>query len=277
MGGRKEIDKLNGLVPYSLVRGNHDGNVEINKYFSNETYNSQFEGFYQDGELENSWRTFDICGHKSLLITLDYGASDDILNWAGNIISSNPDRKVIITTHCYMYRDGTTLDSKDVAAPNPTGDISGAVNNGDQMWDKLVSKYENIILVISGHDPSDDIVVTQSVGVHGNTVTQMLIDPQGTDAKLGAMGLVAMLYFSEDGNSVQVEYYSTTRKKFYKSNNQFEMTLNVEHTLETTAPNDTVPPDCTEEPLESGCGASASLAFVAVTAMGAAIVLKKKD
>ena len=105
----------------------------------------------------------------------------------------------------------------------------------------------------------------------------MLIDPQGTDAKLGTMGLVAMLYFSEDGNSVQVEYYSTTRKKFYKSNNQFEMTLNVEHTLETTAPNDTVPPDCTEEPLERGCGASASLAFVAVTAMGAAIVLKKKD
>lgn len=273
---KKEIDKLNGLVPYSLVRGNHDGNAEINKYFSNEVYNSQFEGFYQEGAIENSWRTFDVCGHKYLLITIDYGASDDILNWAGNIISSHPDRKVIITTHCYLYRDGTTLDSKDVGAPNPTGDISGAVNNGDQMWDKLVSKYENIILVISGHDPSDDVVVTQSVGVHGNTVTQMLVDPQGTDVKLGSMGLVAMLYFSEDGNCVQVEYYSTTRKKFYKSNNQFELTLNVEHPIETEEPKDTVSPDCTEEPIDRGCGGSSSLAFVAVAAIGAVILLKKR-
>ena len=104
----------------------------------------------------------------------------------------------------------------------------------------------------------------------------MLIDPQETDAKLGAMGLVAMLYFSEDGNRVQVEYYSTIRKKFYKSNNQFEMTLNVEHTLETTAPNDTVPPDCTEEPLDRGCGGNASLALTVITALGIGFVLKKK-
>ena len=278
---KKEITKLDGVIPYSLVRGNHDGNAEINKYFSNDAYISQFEGFYKDGEIENSWRAFDVCGHKYLLLTLDYGASDDILNWAGDIIAANPDRKVIITTHCYLYRDGTTLDKNDVCPPNPSGEEVGYANNGDQMWDKLASKYENIILVISGHDPSDDIVVTQSVGVHGNTVTQMLVDPQGTDVKLGSMGLVAMLYFSEDGNSVQVEYYSTTRRKYYKSNNQFELTLNVEHPSESEAPSDTsadiVPPDCTEEPLDRGCGGSVSLAGIIVTVIGTGIVFKKKD
>jgi hypothetical protein len=95
------------------------------------------------------------------------------------------------------------------------------------MWDKLISKHENIVLVLSGHDPCDNVVMTQTEGDHGNIVTQMLIDPQGVDAALGVTGLVAMLYFSEDGSHVTVEYYSTVREQFFISTNQFEFDLAV--------------------------------------------------
>ena len=87
---KREIAKLDGVVPYSLVRGNHDSTSGFNVTFKNEAYISQFEGFYQEGRLENSWRTFSVCDVDYLFITLDYGASDALLKWAGEIIAAHP-------------------------------------------------------------------------------------------------------------------------------------------------------------------------------------------
>lgn len=209
------LEKLTGVIPYSVVRGNHDGVANINNVFATEAYMSQFDGFYKENDITNSYRYFEIADTKYLFITLDYGANDDILNWAGNIIQANPDRKVIITTHAYLFRDGTTLDQGDVCPPATTG----GANNGDHMWDKLISKYENIYLVMSGHDPYANVVVTQTEGVNGNIVTQILTDHQGVDTSTPT-GMVTMLYFMADG-SIEVETYSTIQEAYYKENNQF--------------------------------------------------------
>lgn len=213
------ISKLDGVIPYSLVRGNHDSVAQFTKTFGTDVYKNQFEGFYND-ELANSWRTFKAGSVDYLFITLDYGANDDVLNWASEVITSHPDHKVIITTHCYLFHDGTTLDEGDICPPS----TSGGTNNGDHMWDKLISKHANIVMVVSGHDPWDSIVKKQVKGDNGNTVTQILIDPQTAELS-GAMGMVAMFYFSEDGSEIEVEYYSTVREKFFMPENQFKMTL----------------------------------------------------
>ncbi len=208
------LDKLTGVIPYSVVRGNHDGVSNINGVFATEEYMSQFDGFYKENDITNSYRFFTIAETDYLLITLDYGASDSVLSWAGDIIGANPDKKVIITTHAYLYRDGTTLDKGDVCPPS----TSGGYNNGDHMWDKLISKYENIYLVMSGHDPSANVVVTQAEGVNGNIVTQILTDHQGIDTSTPT-GMVTMLYFKADG-SIEVETYSPLQNAYYKEANQ---------------------------------------------------------
>ncbi len=138
------------------------------------------------------------------------------------MIDANPDCSVIITTHCYLFRDGTTLDSKDVCPPT----TSGGYNNGDHIWEKLVSKHKNISLVISGHDPCDKVVITKTKGEAGNTVTQMLVDPQSMDID-SPKGMICMLYFSQDGKEVQVEYFSTVRNQFFKKSNQTSFTLDI--------------------------------------------------
>ncbi len=213
---KEQVLRMNGKIPYSVVRGNHDGIAQINNVFANDSaYMSQFIGFYAENDMTNSYRTLEIADTKYLLITLDYGASDAVLNWAGDIIDSYADHKVIITTHAYLYRDGTTLDSGDVCPPA----TSGGYNNGDHMWDKLISQHENIFLVISGHDPSAQVVVTQTEGIYGNIVTQMLVDPQGIDTSTPT-GMVTMLYFKADG-SIEVETYSTIQENYYKETNQF--------------------------------------------------------
>ena len=105
------------------------------------------------------------------------------------------------------------------------------------MWDKLIKKYENIVLVLSGHDPCDYVVYAQDKGTNGNVVTQMLVDPQGVDKAQGGVGLVTMLYFSADGKTMQVETYSTDKKAFFLEDNQFTLTLDLAEgkALETTA------------------------------------------
>ena len=243
---KEQISKMNGVLPYSLIRGNHDGTAKLNEYFAKPEYMSQFGGFYEPNRIDNSWRTFSVCGNDYLLITLDYCASDTLLNWAAGIIEKHPEHKVIITTHAYLFRDGTTLDVNDVCPPNASGSNDGARNNGDQMWDKLISKYENIFLVLSGHDPCENVIATQTKGVHGNTVTQMLIDPQGVDSAEGATGMVAMLYFSND-----VEQYSTVHGKHYMNTSQFALTLPEGFEVDTEVDTAPVSPETTVNETET--------------------------
>ncbi|MBE6632745.1 MAG: hypothetical protein E7620_00215 [Ruminococcaceae bacterium] len=215
------ISLLDGVVPYSIIRGNHDGSENFNFYFNNNDYKKQFGGFY-GSTIENSWRAINVGGVDYLMVTLDFGASDDVLEWAGSVIEAHPNHRVIVTTHAYLYGDGTTLDSHDAYAPEIY--IPGA-NNGEDIRQKLITKYENIFLVISGHIASDYVITSQITGDHGNTVTQMLIDPQGVDGDLGATGMITMLYFSEDGKEIYVETYSTIHEKHFLTENQFSVDL----------------------------------------------------
>lgn len=294
---RRNITRMNGVVPYSLVRGNHDGAANMNKYFPISEYKDVLGGVYLQNTIINSWQELVVGETKYLIFTLDYGANDAILNWADKIIAAHPEHNVIITTHAYLFRDGTTLDAGDVVPPSNKG---ATYNNGDHMWDKLIKKHENIVLVLSGHDPCDNVVATQTKGDHGNVVTQMLVDPQGVDKAQGGVGMVTMLYFSEDGKTMQVETYSTDRKAFYLEENQFTLTIDLvdvkaeettkampdseETTAEQTAGNETtagaditIAPEDTDAPEAEGCGSLLSLAIIPLICLFVAVVGKKRS
>jgi hypothetical protein len=290
---KQNIHRMDGVVPYSLVRGNHDTEATMMKFFPISEYKDKLGGFYNTKNIFNSWQELIVGEIKYLIFTLDYGASDAVLKWAEEIIVAHPEHNVIITTHAYLFRDGTTLDAGDVVPPSNKG---SQYNNGDHMWDKLIKKHENIVLVLSGHDPCDYVVAAQDKGTNGNIVTQMLVDPQGVDKAQGGVGLVTMLYFSADGKTMQVETYSTDKKAFFLEENQFTLTLDLADgkSAETTAEETTaevteVPetqPEATEAPTtepvtapapeKSGCGAAVSLAIVPMIFLAIPFVFKKK-
>ncbi len=213
-------------IPYTVVRGNHESVAKYNEYMLGDgiNYADMIDGCYKAGDYTNTYTKFTVGDTKYMVFVLNYGAEDAVLNWAGELIKANPDHRVILTTHAYLFRDGTTLDKGDVVPPDNTGNKSA--NNGDEMWDKLVSKYPNIFLVLSGHDPWSKVVMTQTKGEHGNTVTQFLIDPQGMDAKYNYdTGMIALLHFTEDGKKVAVEYVSGVTGMYFEVDNQFEFQL----------------------------------------------------
>ena len=243
------ISVLNGHVPYSLVRGNHDimrSYDYFNDHFKDiEFFTSQFEGenggkYTDTGAKDpvtkaavsyaNTWRTFTVTVDgvdvNYLFLNLDYGASDEVLDWAGSVISQDKykNHKVIVSTHCYLYADGTTDDTGDGTPPSIMRDF---MNNGDDMWDEFVVKHPNIEMVLSGHVSSDHILVTRSNAyIDGvvNTVTEMLINPQAIDYRMRS-GLIAMFYFDVSENKVAFEYYSPTRDAYYMTANQFVIDL----------------------------------------------------
>lgn len=271
------ISKLNGVVPYTLVRGNHDiydtepkdtatpdltgtkGQGFI-KYFGGTNFYAQqfknpngYEAGYYEGTLANSkgveetdevvnaWMTVEADGDKWLIMALDWGAHDSVLAWASDIIEAHPNHRVIITTHNYLSATGDHTDNR------LSGDITSGLekqgfNNGDGIWDKLVSRHSNIELTLSGHISASNIVIKQNEGVYGNTVTQMLIDAQEMDrywynpekGKVTGVGAVAMLYVSKDGKTIDTEYYSTVTGKYLNTMSQRTVDLDAKGTIPDT-------------------------------------------
>jgi hypothetical protein len=216
-----QLDRLNGQISYTAVRGEQDSAEKMNAALGAD-YAISLQGVMVAGDVTNAYRKITVGGHRYLILMLDVGAPDAVLAWASDVIAANRDHRVIVTTHIYQYRDGTTLDSGD-AAP-ATGYVTGG-NNGDAIFEKLISKHENIVLVLSSHDPWQGLVCSQVQGDAGNTVTQIMVAPQGLDAHVGATGMVAMLYFSSDGNAIAVRYYSTVRGQYGSDTSHFVLDL----------------------------------------------------
>lgn len=217
------IQRLDGVVPYSLIRGNHDDIMAFVRYCTYDSYTSQLDGMY-NGKVLNSYKLLTIGTINYLLLNLDHGPSDAVLKWAGDLIEQYPEHNVIITTHGYIRGNGELLspENSTVAPSKTTG-----INDGPAIWEKLVSKYENIVMVVCGHvGARPQLVNFEVTGDHGNKIQHVLVDPQELDMQAfedpasleiesGTTGLVAMFYFSEDGKTVRVENYSTIQEKYY--------------------------------------------------------------
>lgn len=228
---KNAISLMDGIVPYSLVVGNHEYDAVGTAIHFNQTFpladfssRSYFGGSYDD-TIINAWYQFDVGDINYIVFALEFGPRDEFLEWAANIISEHPQSNIIITTHCYLNTEGNPQNSNDASPPRRTK--YPTANNGDVVWEKLVSKHKNIVLVISGHYPSDNVIISSNIGDHGNVVQQILCDPQGVDAAQGATGLVLLLHFSKDGTKVSTEYYSPIKEKYFLKSNQSAFDLNV--------------------------------------------------
>lgn len=220
---KEAISLMDGKIPYSLIRGDgHDGIELFNQYFANHTgYTDNIAGYLEEGRIDNVYHTFKIGNVDYLLLSLDHGTKDNVIEWANEVVAAHPAHRVIVTTHQYIRSDGSLIvtgESGSASAYNPEN------NNADVLWEDFLSKHPNIFMVLCGHADADDVVVSKQIGDYGNEVTQILIDPQTMDAEYGqgSKGMVAMLYFSENGENVQVEYYSTL-KDTYRPSSSFNV------------------------------------------------------
>ncbi len=217
-----------GLIPAIYASGNHDiglngKSTDRDSLFSEmipiSAYRAQggFGGVYdrEPARSENSYHVFEAAGRKWLVLALEFGPRDDVLRWANEVVDRHPKHSAVLVTHAYLRADGARFDRR-VGTPGQKRPNKGfdhylqlskaatGFNDGGDMWDKLVSRHANFVLVLSGHVCTSAHLV--STGIKGNTVHQVLVDYQ--DAEQGGNGWLRLLQIFPDGRTVRVRDYT---------------------------------------------------------------------
>ncbi len=217
-------------VPYAFCPGNHDyseGGIckdrttRLSEYFPVSRYRERpgFGGTYdkEPGKMENSYHLYSANGRDFLVLALEFGPRADVVRWASEVAAKYPRREAILITHAFIYFDDTRYHWKKYQGkqnwnPHAYGIAKATkddVCDGEELWDKLISRHENFILTLNGHVLGDGLgrVVSSTPG--GREVPQVLVNfqmrPKGGD------GWLRLLEFQADGSTVEVYDYSPTR------------------------------------------------------------------
>jgi len=239
------VSALDGRVPYMIAMGNHDydrnnpsGRTSaahnFNTFFGQRRYAtaSWYRGNFPSGSNENFYGVINVNGTNYLILVLEFAARDTALNWAAGIIAANQDKQIIIVTHMFTYADNTRISQCDENSAASFG--VGQDNNGEDMWWKLVRKYPNIHLVLSGHVVEGDGTGRRmDLGINGNLVNQILSDYQSEP--LGGGGFLRIIKISPSLNRVSVTTYSPYLDQF-KTDDHNQFTVPYRNPGVSTAP-----------------------------------------
>ncbi|RYD67902.1 MAG: hypothetical protein EOP83_01850 [Verrucomicrobiaceae bacterium] len=223
---RESMALLDGHIPYAFVPGNHDygpsGNAStrdtfLNDYFLYDDYSSRpnFGGAMVEGQMDNSYHFFQAGGYDWIVMCLEWGPRDSTIEWADSILSQHPDKKAILVTHAFMNNNDLRYDHTDTVNPqayNPHAySTPGGVNDGEQLWQKLVKKHD-FALTVNGHVLGDGTGFRTDTNDAGQKVHQMLANYQFL-APLGGNGYLRLLVVNPDGR-VEVKSYSPIYNDF---------------------------------------------------------------
>ncbi len=237
------LSTLDGQIPYALAPGNHDygGSRAVsqfddaNRYGPGTPYASQssLQGFYpaEPDSRMNTYHTLEAGGQKLLILALEFGPRDAVVDWAETVVDAHPDHRAILINHAYMYNGGYWFDhtvdpddpqgrtydhildaelgrARSSGNPHSYSFVSSDCNDGRELWDKLIKDRDNFSLVVTGHqfDEHEGFPYQHNVGENGNEVYQMLFDTQTRPG--GGEGWIRLLEFSPDGKTLTVKSYS---------------------------------------------------------------------
>ncbi len=208
------MERLDGEISYTLAVGNHDQQrpgfasafsfeSDVDTYFTPEQVGATaaqggglYDGFdvgpdtFGNGDsyansIRNHYTTFTAPdGTDWLVLSLEFGAPDDVLRWASEVVEAHLDHRVIIDTHSWNGGDKRV----DPTTEPLTGENDGwgyairenprGINGGEDMWREFASKYPNVTFTFNGHNFLDgaETVVSQAAG--DNDVHQIFVNYQ---------------------------------------------------------------------------------------------------
>src|SRR5690606_10643343 len=226
--------RLEGKLPYVLAVGNHDmGSVPgkfadvrntslYNQYFPVEKMKNLpgFGGLAEEGSMENAFYTFRTGKVDWLVLTLEFGPRNSILDWANKIVSEHPNHLVILNTHSYMYSDSTRQGPGDHWRPQAYGvgkdRGDSSVNDGEDIWRKFVKLHPNIRFVFSGHVLHSGVGTLVSFNQEGYPVYQFLANYQEgvKGSQNGGNGWLRIIDLDFKRKTIRVRTYSPFLGKY---------------------------------------------------------------
>jgi hypothetical protein len=255
----RSLHALDGQVPYVITAGNHDYTTVAdrmgmgNQYFPVSGFEpfSWFGGTFEPGHIENSYSLLVAGEGRWLVIALEFGPRDEALVWADAVLKEFPDTPAIVITHAYLAHDSRRYDIANRGSQqfNPhdyvmAGQPGTSINDGEEVWRKVVAPNRNVKLVFSGHDVSGADLPPGTTGrltstrEDGSVVHQVLANyqtclgppcafsPNNVMAN-GGNGFLRLLRFSSADQSIVVRTYSPVLNQFLvDAGNQFVLPMN---------------------------------------------------
>ena len=223
---RNSMDLLRGRVPFGLCPGNHDllsapGEWNSTKFVAN-FGPAYFSGYSWYGGASprgfSSYQIVNAGGFTLLFLHLECAPPGSEIDWAISVLESHPGVPAILTTHEYLV-----TDKRDRTAA-----VGGADrHSGEEMWNDLVRRYDQIVAVLCGHISSPYNYHRQiSINNAGRNVYEMLSDYQNLPS--GGNGWLRILTFDTTAGSIGVRTFSPFLNS-YKTDagNQFEYELDL--------------------------------------------------
>jgi hypothetical protein len=231
---RKGFALIDGEIQYSLALGNHDMGSEAckfadtrntafaNKFFVHLVYVKQSKSIitFPKDSIDNNCAEYNLLNQKWLVFSLEFGPRNKVIDWANTLIKKHPDHSVIVNTHSYMYNDNTLQDGQDWYLPqkygigNETGE--NAVNDGGDLWGKLIRTNKHILMVFSGHILGSGVGQLVSTNDFGTKVHQMLANYQKNvkGVEKGYSGYLRIIKVDKKEKTISVKTYSPWLDKF---------------------------------------------------------------
>lgn len=193
---KRHLDRLRGVLPFSLTVGNHDmesdGDAGLFQEFFPATsfagepwYVGSFGHDHPDRRVSannvNSAQRFSAGGVDFLHLSLECNAPDDVLAWAGDLMKARADHRVLVTTHM----DLGIIDKPESAAgyvEDPKGRMRWVKvhgergNSGEELWEKLFRRQPNLDLVFCGDQSRVTALRVDATTDDGHVVTSLLSD-----------------------------------------------------------------------------------------------------
>ncbi|MGA3163550.1 MAG: Ig-like domain-containing protein [Verrucomicrobiota bacterium] len=224
------IGLLDGVVPYALAVGNHDGlgssqnqTALFNQFFPLSRFQNlpTFGGVFESNRMDNCYHLFSAGGVDWLVFSLEFGPRNEVLAWANQVATNYPNRRVILLTHSHVYSDNTLTGSSTNQLWMPTS--YGRANNGTDVWEKFIRHHANMAFAFNGHICNSGTGRLVGVGDYGNQVFQMLANYQMD--MFGGAGFLRIVQFFPDQDTMSVKTYSPFLDCWLTdTNNQFAYT-----------------------------------------------------
>jgi hypothetical protein len=227
---------VTNTVPVVLVTGNHDegdgGSANrrgtlLTQFFPEPPGKAKpvLAETAKPGDISNAYYRIKLPKVTLGILALEWSPRDEPVLWAHAALKRYPDDRVIVSTHAYLYDDGTRYDWKGKGAAqewNPVAYPTGkrdtkkdaamenlhrdGANDGEMLWNALIKKHPGIFLVTSGHVLGKGEGVLTSLGDGGNAVHQVLVNYQML--REGGLGYLRLFEILPDGKTLRMKTYS---------------------------------------------------------------------
>lgn len=211
---------LDGVVPYSVLPGNHDLGVdgdardresELDEWFPISRFGASLVETFPEGSMANSFhRVTTSIGTDVCILALEFGPRQQTVDWADAMLSAASECETVFSTHAYLHDNGERYEAErgQPYHPDDYGIADGEdVYDGEELFQALVLPHSQIRMVLSGHALGGGVARKVDVREDGTQVVQMLSNYQER-GPCGGDGFLRLIAVSPDG--LRVRTYSPT-------------------------------------------------------------------